>query len=910
MPLQHAKLEDNKSEMVPVGQNLFMVAAITALYSSSFSQGFSNSQCQAAIQALLRHGAHEDGAHYHAKTPGGLHPAYAAFNLIDRTENKVLSRMDLIEASLGDVFDVITLQDCLDSGISLLIRCPGSEPPSNLAAEKITLDIYVTPCKLVRNERVSGDTAMLVQAFSQEFVLPHLQCFAEQCKIESVKAPKPRLLAEPIDLNRQNHLPTFLSPVASRIQCTACSAEAKPDPVVDVQHLSASAAIRESAVFTPSAKKMHPPSTPSTARQRTARQRRPADAFLFVDNKKFPEPIPLVIPDSAPSSPLISLGPHTDAILDRFSFGDNVLPCLHILVGTVRSSRWEAILRGTPWNLTYEQASNLSSALLADLKGTPGLPVTTKSKFSILSMLVKVLGVVTLLCPEYMLSSVPHSRPLNIAVFAAPKPGAQCVQPKVCSHVKVVLSMEARAALRLNQHEKSQRFQKDLNDAWRSFEKVTKTLASKHHKSVHHVENEFYLGHTKFRSRRDKINAWNAFCWKQRCNDRMAMASSRNVLPELVQENRANYHGLSVEEKECLVEEFSQFRELKAVGIRLTSKSKINDVTHTLNAVENEEQQRTIKIAFLLSVRLFVALSTANFRRSPKIQMRECKGWPEAIPFANLSSASSSLSQLELLLQKWEMGMTYWKEISDEEVEELWQKRNEQIEGGEIKEPSRCTRSDKGKKCVRHSSDNPPSRKKYKSAATIVNSDDEGGEEPEESSLPPAPPSTQGQVDGDANLTATAASASASPGNPTTNAGTSPGNLTATAASAGASPGNPTASAGTSPGNPTATAASASASPGNPTTNAGTSPGNPTTTATSTGASPGNLTTSAGTSPAEQTATTKNTSTATTANPAMMDSTLDSDIHGILSFGGTKQQVFDDLVESILNFDGASIGLY
>ena len=68
----------------------------------------------------------------------------------------------------------------------------------------------------------------------------------------------------------------------------------------------------------------------------------------------------------------------------------------------------------------------------------------------------------------------------------------------------------------------------------------------------------------------------------------IAVASGRNVLPELVQENRANYHGLSAEEKECLVEEFSQIRELKAVGIRLTSKSKINDVTHTLNAVENE----------------------------------------------------------------------------------------------------------------------------------------------------------------------------------------------------------------------------------------------------------------------------------------------------------------------------------
>ena len=113
-------------------------------------------------------------------------------------------------------------------------------------------------------------------------------------------------------------------------------------------------------------------------------------------------------------------------------------------------------------------------------------------------------------------------------VFAAPKPGAQHVQPKACSCVKVVLSMEACTALRLNQHEKSQQFQKDLNNAWRSFKKVTKMLASKHHKSVCRVENEFYLGHTKFHSRRDKINAWNAFCWKQRHNDWTASESDRN----------------------------------------------------------------------------------------------------------------------------------------------------------------------------------------------------------------------------------------------------------------------------------------------------------------------------------------------------------------------------------------------
>lgn len=84
------------------------------------------------------------------------------------------------------------MQDRLDGGISLLIRCPGSEVPLSLAAEKLTVDVYITPRELVGNERIDGDTAMLVQAFCQEFATPHLQCFIEWCNIKSIKAPKPR----------------------------------------------------------------------------------------------------------------------------------------------------------------------------------------------------------------------------------------------------------------------------------------------------------------------------------------------------------------------------------------------------------------------------------------------------------------------------------------------------------------------------------------------------------------------------------------------------------------------------------------------------------------------------------------------------------------------------------------------
>lgn len=58
------------------------------------------------------------------------------------------------------------------------------------------------------------------------------------------------------------------------------------------------------------------------------------------------------------TSPLISLGPHTDAVLDRFKMDNTILLRLHALVGSVRSSHWEAVLRSPKWDLMYEQAWN------------------------------------------------------------------------------------------------------------------------------------------------------------------------------------------------------------------------------------------------------------------------------------------------------------------------------------------------------------------------------------------------------------------------------------------------------------------------------------------------------------------------------------------------------------------------
>ncbi|KAI6096641.1 hypothetical protein F5141DRAFT_1067528 [Pisolithus sp. B1] len=82
------------------------------------------------------------------------------------------------------------------------------------------------------------------------------------------------------------------------------------------------------------------------------------------------------------------------------------------------------------------------------------------------------------------------------------------------------------------------------------------------------VQNDLHLGYMKFLSKHSKISAWNAFCWKK---GQAVDGSNENV-----------------EDKNCLVEEFSEFRKSKAIGICVMTKSKINDITHTLKVVENK----------------------------------------------------------------------------------------------------------------------------------------------------------------------------------------------------------------------------------------------------------------------------------------------------------------------------------
>ncbi|KAG0705574.1 hypothetical protein DFH29DRAFT_799878 [Suillus ampliporus] len=74
------------------------------------------------------------------------------------------------------------------------------------------------------------------------------------------------------------------------------------------------------------------------------------------------------------------------------------------------------------------------------------------------------------------------------------------------------------------------------------------------------------------------------------------------------------------------------------------------------------------------------------------------EGWPDNVPFANLSQVSSALPELNRLLWKWDSGATRWKTLTDKEFDKILQEHNDQLDRGEINDHRRWTRSDKGKK--------------------------------------------------------------------------------------------------------------------------------------------------------------------------------------------------------------------
>ncbi|KAG0702914.1 hypothetical protein DFH29DRAFT_804326, partial [Suillus ampliporus] len=143
------------------------------------------------------------------------------------------------------------------------------------------------------------------------------------------------------------------------------------------------------------------------------------------------------------------------------------------------------------------------------------------------------------------------------------------------------------AALKVAQHDKSRKFREALDDTWDQINDATKTIAGSHQKSIRRVQNQLYFGNGKLRTKRSKPNLWNTFCWKK-SQDKENHGEGRAALQSLVHDHKEAYHALSKQEQEDLLKEFTEQRETKTLGLHISMKSKVNDITQTLKAVENE----------------------------------------------------------------------------------------------------------------------------------------------------------------------------------------------------------------------------------------------------------------------------------------------------------------------------------
>jgi hypothetical protein len=70
----------------------------------------------------------------------------------------------------------------------------------------------------------------------------------------------------------------------------------------------------------------------------------------------------------------------------------------------------------------------------------------------------------------------------------------------------------------------------------------------------------------------------------------------RGALKSLVHNHRDEYLGLSRDDQDNILAEYAEWKKMKVTGLCVLMKSKINDITQTLKAVENE-----VRLLFILT---------------------------------------------------------------------------------------------------------------------------------------------------------------------------------------------------------------------------------------------------------------------------------------------------------------------
>jgi hypothetical protein len=231
-----------------------------------------------------------------------------------------------------------TALDRIDGGITMCLRLPGTWPTARIRGsvtlKDIVLDVYLPPREIEEySSRLEQPVAAIAHIFAEEIAAPHLRQLRIRSKLSGVTV-----------------LPA-LHPV--------------------VQPSNAADSTRRSQLIPPSIQQGSAYFRFRTHAHGALKKSRAIHDFMVADDTASASAFkhvekPAVEVHGKPLDILLSLGPHTDDVLDAYGLDDALIPRLRQMVLTVRHTRWIQVLQEDGWKLDMTRAVALSQALLVD----------------------------------------------------------------------------------------------------------------------------------------------------------------------------------------------------------------------------------------------------------------------------------------------------------------------------------------------------------------------------------------------------------------------------------------------------------------------------------------------------------------------------------------------------------------
>ncbi|KAF8329664.1 hypothetical protein F5887DRAFT_923671 [Amanita rubescens] len=322
----------------------------------------------AARRAILRQGMHKD----QTDTRDHLH---TMFTNLQGANADLRAKRDVVCGTLNDTFDALAALDRIDGGVSVLLHCPGYPVQQDFAVENVSVDMYITPHAL-EADNIQERLAYMVQGFGHHIAVPYLHQFTAKHEADGKPSVFNYQPARQLRIQAPDHLPPFESPGPGHTLAQDIAALKTPQKLRMSNSQSPFTPSRSGSTsadsdilrikLEDSHNEINREYTPPPASLRTPRVNRGESALVSQSNGPITSDTNTA---DLRSSAIVSIGDHTNDVLDRLGLADSFIPRLRVLACTVRSSRWEQVLRSSEWGLSQEQARHVSHALISDIRG-------------------------------------------------------------------------------------------------------------------------------------------------------------------------------------------------------------------------------------------------------------------------------------------------------------------------------------------------------------------------------------------------------------------------------------------------------------------------------------------------------------------------------------------------------------